>query len=1588
MFAIHCEILEYVFAEALKCCPEVVTHVAVVTATLVPVVKLSSGSASEKARSLLEMLFVQNASKLADVMASLHPFPDTPDFARLRAVHRKYKYADGVLSLREEIEIFLKASEASAPHSRGEGLQHIGEQLSSRRLELEVLVRECKRNGQQSILVRLICELIAVCRAAGGEEERQAAARCLGSIGVADLFTLVLQARGALQGGRYEPRLLPGSTDSCDHLFYRNATIFHQLSTYLTDSSVEVVTAASSVLKHLLATKSGQDFAALYKDATNDHLFQNLHPFRKRTRVASARIIVPHEATFLATMDIQEVWAPTNSTHADWITNLVCYLIKSTAVTDEMLLLLEPICKAKVEFCELVLPYLVHSILARRCDVHRDVLSRQVRVFFSSHCGAAAPAGGSRPTTPAFTGAASDVPLTMNKHSVRVMLNLLQYLRLQQTHTTCGLAATAWDTNFWLDVDYLQLARAAQYCSAYFTSVLFTEIACYIAADMCASELPLPPPKRAGKATMTQQEVSEISQTFFVSRLDSVGAHAAGAHAVLLEAYRAIGDSDCVYGCVVGRLADPATRITTYEMENKWERALGTYDLLTHQQPAEGSTGIVKALQCAGLDHVLHSYLEQLRAENRMEDDAGLQSVFYGSAWRDLGQWNLDTTHRSQSAEFQQTIYSALQQVADGNEASAAMSLAAGREAVIGQLLHAGLETTRNIYPALSSLQCLNELEQALPVICRAELVGDLLQRWQHSDVYSVADYDFVEPVLSLRCAVLSVLARRRGAANVDLQGALMTSLERLSRLAREAGLLQIAEKNIFRIKQLEQKWQTGELSWNLEEAKIYWARAECDTALCLLKSLVCDLKKATANGSVRRNASLYPKALCLYGDWLASTHSKHPQVIMEDYLEKAVECVERGGAQAAAVALDAYLSLARYADNQYRHVVDYMCSSTYDAKQALLRESREAASMIKTMDRNQNVSSRVLITLEKQSILDQREMSDMLRQKNTFLVKAVNNYLRLLRAGDDHDLRVFRLVSLWFHNANNDDVNALIKDGVGCIKSHKFLALMYQLAARMSTKQQHSSLFQPTLDELIVRTVKDHPHHTLPIILALANSYKDTELFASKTTPGRGRRSKVKENSVVEEDRVLAAKNMLNLLRVRGHGDIIANMEALSDAYISLAYLDASAHKKETQSINIPASQHLLALANLHNVAVPTLELPVDPTCEYKNIVHVVRFAPTFKLAGGLNLPKIITCLSSDGKQRRQLVKARDDLRQDAVMQQVFAIVNRLLQGQQETRKRRLHIRQYKVMPLSQRSGLLEWCEDTIPLGVYLVGDSQRGGGAHHKYRPGDWTASACRRVMLAASGSDKLAAFLDACRHFLPVFRHFFFEGFVEPAIWFERKLAYTRSVATNSIVGYILGLGDRHVQNILVDRNTAELVHIDLGIAFEQGRILPTPETVPFRLTRDIVDGMGITGTEGVFRRCCEKTMEVMRSSQEAIVTILEVLLHDPLYAWNLTPLKACAVQQRKHDESAIAAATTANTDLLDVETAATAAGKAGHGSDADVNKMAERVLLRLRQKLQGVEDGVPLSIEGQVSHLIQEARDPKNLACLFPGWQPYL
>lgn len=75
-----------------------------------------------------------------------------------------------------------------------------------------------------------------------------------------------------------------------------------------------------------------------------------------------------------------------------------------------------------------------------------------------------------------------------------------------------------------------------------------------------------------------------------------------------------------------------------------------------------------------------------------------------------------------------------------------------------------------------------------------------------------------------------------------------------------------------------------------------------------------------------------------------------------------------------------------------------------------------------------------------------------------------------------------------------------------------------------------------------------------------------------------------------------------------------------------------------------------------------------------------------------------------------------------------------------------------------------------------------------------------------------------------------------------WLERRASYTRSLGVNSMVGHILGLGDRHPSNILVERSTGKVINCDFGDCFEVAMMREKfPETVPFRLTRMLTHAM---------------------------------------------------------------------------------------------------------------------------------------------------
>jgi ataxia telangiectasia mutated family protein len=335
------------------------------------------------------------------------------------------------------------------------------------------------------------------------------------------------------------------------------------------------------------------------------------------------------------------------------------------------------------------------------------------------------------------------------------------------------------------------------------------------------------------------------------------------------------------------------------------------------------------------------------------------------------------------------------------------------------------------------------------------------------------------------------------------------------------------------------------------------------------------------------------------------------------------------------------------------------------------------------------------------------------------------------------------------------------------------------------------------------------------------------------------------------------------------------------------------------------------------------------------------------------------------------QVKGGTDDLRQDSIMEQVFGQVSDLMQTITATRQRNLGIRTYKVIPLSTTAGILEFVKNTVAVHGWLV-------PAHEKYHPKDWKADACRTAIGRAvkSGQEKrVKVFQEVCQNFKPVLRYFFMERYQDPDEWFAKRTAYTRSTAAISILGHVLGIGDRHGHNILLDEKSGEIVHIDLGVAFEVGRILAVPEVVPFRLTRDIVDGMGITQTEGVFRRCCEFVLDALRQRSDTIMTVLDVLRYDPLYNWTLSPIRLAKLQQNQdndQDDNPPSMPPTPDEASKAFKKPEVQARIGSEPSEAD------RALTVVKKKLSKT-----LSVQATVNDLINQAVDEKNLAVLFSG-----
>ncbi|PRT55035.1 Serine/threonine-protein kinase TOR2 [Wickerhamiella sorbophila] len=391
-------------------------------------------------------------------------------------------------------------------------------------------------------------------------------------------------------------------------------------------------------------------------------------------------------------------------------------------------------------------------------------------------------------------------------------------------------------------------------------------------------------------------------------------------------------------------------------------------------------------------------------------------------------------------------------------------------------------------------------------------------------------------------------------------------------------------------------------------------------------------------------------------------------------------------------------------------------------------------------------------------------------------------------------------------------------------------------------------------------------------------------------------------------------------------------------------------------------------ALQNAKNLdlAVPRTYEPDKPE------ITIVSFDPTFAVISSKQRPRRFTVRGSDGKDYQYVLKGHEDIRQDSLVMQLFGLVNTLLADNAECFKRHLSIHQYPAIPLSPKAGLLGWVPHSDTL-HYLI----------REYRDGKSLLNIEHRIMIQMAPDYENLTHLQKIEVFTyaldntkgqDLYRILWLKSRSSEA-WLDRRTNYTRSLAVMSMVGYILGLGDRHPLNLMLDRISGRIVHIDFGDCFEAAILREKfPEKVPFRLTRMLTFAMEVSGVEGSYRITCEHVMALLRDNSESLMAILEAFSNDPLINWGFDLPNKKDEDERPGEEKA--SQVVADDGLTEDQK-----------REAEIrNARAQLVLRRIRDKFTGndFKRHRDLNVPDQVDLLIHEATNIENLCQHFIGW----
>ncbi|XP_044138031.1 LOW QUALITY PROTEIN: serine/threonine-protein kinase mTOR [Bufo gargarizans] len=687
------------------------------------------------------------------------------------------------------------------------------------------------------------------------------------------------------------------------------------------------------------------------------------------------------------------------------------------------------------------------------------------------------------------------------------------------------------------------------------------------------------------------------------------------------------------------------------------------------------------------------------------------------------------------------------------------------------------------------------------------------------------------------------------------------------------------------------------------------------------------------------------------------------------------------------------------------------------------------------------------------QSPVQKKPSEDISQTLLQYTVPAVQGFFRSISLSRGNNLQdTLRVLTLWFDYGHWPDVNEALVEGIKTIQIDTWLQVIPQLIARIDTPRP---LVGRLIHQLLTDIGRYHPQALIyPLTVASKSTTTARHNAANKILKNMCEHSNtlVQQAVMVSEELIRVAilwhemwhegleeasrlyfgeRNVKGMFAVLDplHAMMERGPQTLKETSFNQAYgrdlmeaqdwcrkyMKSGNVKDLTQAWDLyyhvfrRISKQLPQLTSLELQYVSPkllmcrdLELAVPGTYDPNTpIIRIQSIAPSLQVITSKQRPRKLTLMGSNGHEFMFLLKGHEDLRQDERVMQLFGLVNTLLANDPASLRKNLSIQRYAVIPLSTNSGLIGWVPHCDTLHA-LIRDYREKKKILLNIE---------HRIMLRmAPDYDHLTLMQK-----VEVFEHavnntagddlakLLWLKSPSSEVWFDRRTNYTRSLAVMSMVGYILGLGDRHPSNLMLDRLSGKILHIDFGDCFEVAMTREKfPEKIPFRLTRMLTNAMEVTGLDGNYRITCHTVMEVLREHKDSVMAVLEAFVYDPLLNWRLMDTNIKGTKRSRTRTDSYSAGQ--SVEMLEtVELGETAHKKPGstvpesiHTYIGDglvqpeaLNKKAIQIINRVRDKLTGRDFSheETLDVATQVELLIKQATSHENLCQCYIGWCPF-